>query len=74
LEYLNLGGHGFILGDGTLNYGRENIVETYYTCTFGEGCSTRWDSASSTTPVTTVTAVQCMCPESEVISTSDRFD
>ncbi len=29
-EYLKLGGHGFILGDGTLNYGRENIVETYY--------------------------------------------
>ncbi len=29
--YLKLGGHGFILGDGTLNYGRENIVETYYT-------------------------------------------
>jgi high affinity Mn2+ porin len=29
-EYLKLGGHGFILGDGTLNYGRENIFETYY--------------------------------------------
>jgi hypothetical protein len=29
-EYLKLGGHGFILGDGTLNYGRENILETYY--------------------------------------------
>ena len=29
-EYLKLGGHGFLLGDGTLNYGRENIVETYY--------------------------------------------
>ena len=30
-EYLALGGIGFLLGDGRLNYGRENIVETYYT-------------------------------------------
>jgi high affinity Mn2+ porin len=30
-EYLALGGVGFLLGDGNLNYGRENIVETYYT-------------------------------------------
>jgi hypothetical protein len=28
-EYLKLGGLGFILGDGTLRYGRENIVEAY---------------------------------------------
>ncbi|MGB9465271.1 MAG: carbohydrate porin [Candidatus Acidiferrum sp.] len=30
-EYLALGGDGFLLGDGRLNYGRENIFETYYT-------------------------------------------
>ncbi|HXD73600.1 MAG TPA: carbohydrate porin [Vicinamibacterales bacterium] len=30
-EYLRLGGHGFLLGDGTLTYGRENVVEAYYT-------------------------------------------
>jgi hypothetical protein len=30
-EYLKLGGLGFLLGDGKLNYGRENIVEGYYT-------------------------------------------
>ncbi len=30
-EYLRLGGPGFLLGDGNLNYGRENILETYYT-------------------------------------------
>jgi high affinity Mn2+ porin len=30
-EYLALGGDGFLLGDGHLNYGRENIIETYYT-------------------------------------------
>jgi len=30
-EYLANGGLGFLLGDGALRYGRENIVETYYT-------------------------------------------
>ena len=30
MEYLKLGGHGFLLGDGALNYGRENILESYY--------------------------------------------
>ena len=29
--YLAHGGLGFLLGDGRLNYGRENIFETYYT-------------------------------------------
>jgi hypothetical protein len=29
--YLRLGGLGFLLGDGTLTYGREAIVEGYYT-------------------------------------------
>ncbi len=29
-EYLRLGGIGFLLGDGNLNHGRENIIETYY--------------------------------------------
>src|SRR6202522_859009 len=30
-EYLADGGLGFLLGDGGLNYGRENIFESYYT-------------------------------------------
>ena len=30
-NYLAMGGLGFLLGDGRLNYGRENIVESYYT-------------------------------------------
>lgn len=30
-NYLALGGLGFLLGDGHLNYGRENITESYYT-------------------------------------------
>lgn len=29
-NYLKYGGLGFLLGDGRLNYGRENIVESYY--------------------------------------------
>jgi len=29
-NYLHYGGLGFLLGDGGLNYGRENIVEWYY--------------------------------------------
>lgn len=29
-QYLELGGSGFVLGDGALNYGREQIVEAYY--------------------------------------------
>jgi high affinity Mn2+ porin len=28
--YLALGGNGFLLGDGKLTYGREDILETYY--------------------------------------------
>ena len=30
-RYLAYGGDGFILGDGKLKYGRENILESYYT-------------------------------------------
>jgi len=30
-EYLAAGGFGFLLGDGDLHYGRENILESYYT-------------------------------------------
>ncbi|MHA6203004.1 carbohydrate porin [Dyella soli] len=29
-DYLALGGNGFVLGDGALHYGREQIVEAYY--------------------------------------------
>jgi hypothetical protein len=30
-QYLSLGGLGFLLGDGKLNYSRENILESFYT-------------------------------------------
>ena len=35
--YLADGGFGFLLGDGALRYGRENIVETYYTAHLWRG-------------------------------------
>jgi high affinity Mn2+ porin len=36
-EYLALGGCGFLLCDGKLNYGREKILETFYTGHFWRG-------------------------------------
>ena len=36
-DYLALGGLGFLLGDGALAYGREQIVELYYTAFVGWG-------------------------------------
>jgi len=38
-EYLGHGGLGFLLGDGALRYGRESIVETYYTARVSRGIS-----------------------------------
>jgi high affinity Mn2+ porin len=38
-DYLTLGGLGFLLGDGSLRYGREGIVETYYTAHLWRGVS-----------------------------------
>jgi high affinity Mn2+ porin len=36
-QYLALGGEGFLLGDGRLNYARENILEGYYTAHLWRG-------------------------------------
>jgi high affinity Mn2+ porin len=35
--YLKLGGRGLLLGDGNLNYGREDIMEGYYTAHIWRG-------------------------------------
>ena len=35
--YLRFGGLGFLLGDGTLTYGRETIIESYYTAHLWRG-------------------------------------
>jgi hypothetical protein len=42
-QYLALGGRSFLLGDGALNYGRENIVEMYYTLHLWRGIFTSLD-------------------------------
>ena len=36
-RYLALGGSGFLLGDGGLRYGRENIAEAFYTAHITRG-------------------------------------
>lgn len=33
-KYLEAGGYGFIIGDGALKYGAENVVEIYYSAKF----------------------------------------
>ncbi len=38
-RYLQLGGNGFLLGDGDLNYGREQITAMYYRYYWGRGIS-----------------------------------
>lgn len=42
-RYLALGGLGFLLGDGALNYGREKIVESYYTAHVWRGAFVSFD-------------------------------
>ena len=42
--YLALGGLGFLLGDGRLNYAREDILETYYTAHNWRGLFTALDA------------------------------
>ena len=42
-EYLALGGKGFLLGDGHLNYAREDILESYYTAHNWRGLFTAFD-------------------------------
>jgi len=43
-DYLRLGGLGFLLGDGTLRYGRETIIEGYYTAHLWRGVSLSADA------------------------------
>jgi high affinity Mn2+ porin len=49
-RYLALGGQGFILGDGALNYGLEKIFETYYTAHLWRGISLAIDYQHVTNP------------------------
>jgi high affinity Mn2+ porin len=49
-RYLALGGLGFILGDGALNYASEKIFETYYTAHVWRGISVAVDYQHVTNP------------------------
>jgi len=49
-QYLALGGVGFLLGDGNLNYGRENIEEAYYTLHVWRGIFTSLDAQHINNP------------------------
>jgi carbohydrate-selective porin OprB len=49
-RYLALGGLGFILGDGGLTYGREQIFESYYTAHLWRGISIAGDVQRITNP------------------------
>ena len=42
-EYLSLGGKGFLLGDGRLNYGREKILDSFYTVHVWRGVFASFD-------------------------------
>jgi high affinity Mn2+ porin len=49
-DYLALGGKGFLLGDGALTYGREKILESYYTAHIWEGVFASFDLQYITNP------------------------
>jgi len=49
-NYLAYGGLGFLLGDGRLTYGRENILEVYYTLHAWRGVFYALDLQSITNP------------------------
>jgi high affinity Mn2+ porin len=42
-NFLKAGGYGFIIGDGTLNYGKEQILETYYNARLSKILSLTFD-------------------------------
>jgi carbohydrate-selective porin OprB len=42
-QYLELGGHDFLLGDGRLRYGRESVSETYYSARLFPGFFASFD-------------------------------
>jgi high affinity Mn2+ porin len=49
-RYLQLGGLGFLLGDGNLNYGHEKIVEGYYSARIVRGIYAALDVQHVTNP------------------------
>ena len=71
--YLADGGLGFLLGDGNLNYGRENILETYYTAHVWRGIYLGPACSTSSTPATTAIAAPSWSRRSAPTSSSSRL-
>ena len=59
--YLADGGLGFLLGDDALRYGRENIVETYYTAHVWRGLYIAPLLQHIDNPAITRIAGPCLC-------------
>ena len=57
-QYLKLGGRGLLLGDGGLTYGRENLLESYYTAHVWRGLFVGPTSNTSAIQATTATAAR----------------
>ena len=70
--YLALGGLGFIIGDGALSYGRENILENYYTLHLWRGLYVAPNLQYIASPLTTATAVPRLCLDFDYISNSNN--
>ncbi|MBC3878315.1 carbohydrate porin [Undibacterium sp. FT79W] len=48
--YFSTGGIGILIGDGQLNYGREKIIETYYSATLAKNLKLSFDFQHVTNP------------------------
>ena len=72
-NYLHYGGRGFLLGDGGLTYGRENIVEWYYNAHLWRGLYAMTGGSYIVDPATTAIAGRCMFRRCECTwSSKDR--
>jgi hypothetical protein len=69
--YLALGGKGFLLGDGHLNYGRENIFEMSYTIHVWRGVYGAFDLQHINNPGYNRDRGPALVPQYGSISTSD---
>ena len=72
-QYLALGGIGFMLGDGKLNYGRESVSETYYTAHVVADSTSPRSFPSSIIRASTATEARWLSQAFALISISNAF-
>lgn len=70
--YLALGGNGFLLGDGRLTYGREDILETYYNAHLWRGGMSHLTCNGQLIPDTTKIAGRSLFPGSGCMWNSEQ--